>query len=373
MVCSFTNLRLPHSYAFGFRVVSFSDCEETSGMLSEKGLDGFRIVDNQSVLFSFGYEMQLCTGLSEIMKDIVPLDSFLILEDGSFIPSYREKDEDFTLFLSSKCNSNCLMCPSSEYSRRFGTGPDAEQAMLIARHIPTRAKHITITGGEPFLFNGLIDILRYFKEDAYHGPILLLTNGRALSIESVFNRFREAVPSHLIAAVPLHAPNPELHDFITQAEGSFIQTCKGISNLISIGCNVEIRIVVSKMNAKCLLDICRLISQRFIGVLRVVFVGLEMSGNAARNNESVWIDYWESFPAMKAGIDFLIEKGIDVLVYNYPLCSVEERYRCLCRKSISEGKVRFFPACSGCSMKRSCGGFFQSAMHYCRERMSKIC
>ena len=90
----------------------------------------------------------------------------------------------------------------------------------------------------------------------------------------------------------------------------------------------------------------------------VKFIGLEMLGNARRNLNDVWIDYKESFSKMKSAIDLLVKNEIDVGIYNYPLCCVDQPYWSLCEKSITDYKVRYLPQCNQCIKKDACGGMF---------------
>ena len=55
-------------------------------------------------------------------------------------------------------------------------------------------------------------------------------------------------------------------------------------------------------------------------------MAMEMTGNAHKNADTLWVPYRESFQFVKKGIDKLIESGIDVKLYNYPLCTVDRGY-----------------------------------------------
>ena len=83
-------------------------------------------------------------------------------------------------------------------------------------------------------------------------------------------------------------------------------------------------------------------------------------GNAAKNKGSVWIDYREAFFKSKKAIQLLVRNGVDVKLYNFPLCAVEREYWGICMKSISGYKVKFGPECDLCNVKSLCGGVFAS-------------
>ena len=83
-------------------------------------------------------------------------------------------------------------------------------------------------------------------------------------------------------------------------------------------------------------------------------------GNAAINRESLWVDYSEVFQKSKAAIDLLVKAGIDVQLYNFPLCALDRGYWHIAAKSITDYKVRFMDECEECFVKEICGGFFYS-------------
>lgn len=64
-----------------------------------------------------------------------------------------------------------------------------------------------------------------------------------------------------------------------------------------------------------------------------------------------------SFQKAKTAIEILVTSGIDVQLYNFPLCAVEHDYWRLAAKSITEYKIRYMEACDECSVKPICGGF----------------
>ena len=97
--------------------------------------------------------------------------------------------------------------------------------------------------------------------------------------------------------------------------------------------------------------------------MRVNFISLEVRGNCYTNREEVYIDPTLSFMKSREGIEILVENGIDVGLYNYPLCTIEPGFRFLCKKSISPEKVRYAEECENCKSKDFCGGLFVSTLN----------
>ena len=66
------------------------------------------------------------------------------------------------------------------------------------------------------------------------------------------------------------------------------------------------------------------------------FIAMEMMGCAAVHKDELWVDYPIVFKKMKSAIDCLISHGIDVQLYNFPLCAVERGYWHIAVKSITD-------------------------------------
>lgn len=351
--------------------VSFS--EDTNKYLIECGLnpifidkDTFYLV-NESLKFSMNEE------LKDYICHLNELDVIEILPNGVIRHVVNQKGDDATLFITEKCNSNCIMCPYSETIRKNGTIPNIDVLIQMAKHFPKDLKHVTITGGEPFIIKeNLFDILNIYKHKYDEQEILLLTNGRVFCMDKYVTKLTMYSPNSLVLGIPLHGHTAELHDSISGVNDSFNQTCSGISKLLKNHIFVELRIVVSKINYKYLTQIAKYISEHFPSVFRVVFVGLEMVGNAAVNKDKVWISYKESAPYIQEAIELLVNSGITTKVYNYPLCTIEKKYWDICARSISDYKVTFADICNECIVKKICGGVFNGTFNIEKDEIEPI-
>ncbi|WP_230399244.1 His-Xaa-Ser system radical SAM maturase HxsC [Novisyntrophococcus fermenticellae] len=292
-----------------------------------------------------------------------------ISENGEFYRQFNAFEGDATIFMGGNCNSNCTMCPSSNYERHQKYSNNSDELLNFIDMLPQNLPHFVVTGGEPTMKKELfLEVMDRLAVRIPTAEALLLTNGRSFSARPFLEQMLIKCPPHLLVAVPVHGSCPGVHDAVTRSEGSFNQTMKGIHNLLTYRIAVEIRIVVTKMNCDDLLNVAKLICKDFLNVFCVNFISLEVRGNCVRNKEKVYIDAHASFQKSKHAIDYLIQHGIDVGLYNYPLCCVERGYWFLCKKSISPEKVRYTDACERCAAKEYCGGMFVStlkSMHFC--------
>lgn len=277
------------------------------------------------------------------------------------MPGLLIDSDDICLFITEKCNSNCIMCPMSLDSRKRGLSIAPTEWAEIVATMPDNTSHITITGGEPFLEHVyLLPIMDQINKRFPHAEILVLTNGRALSISHLFNELMPIITERYCFAIPIHASTPELHDLITQAPGSFRQSLKGLKNLSKSEAKIEIRVVGHQKNIKDMNHIFNMLVHAGIRIDVINLIAMEMMGCAARNRDTLWVDYHELCHASEAGIRYSLLHGIDVGLYNFPLCMIPKHLWPLAKQSITPSKVRFYQECTNCKEYDACGGLFHS-------------
>ena len=336
------------------------------------GKDIVTVYPNRLVFLADHYTYVLPPELVAKMQQLNTYDIITIDDRGILDCVFEIASQDATIFITGKCNSNCVMCPTSDYERKKD-GFDDDQLKKMVDMLPSDTPHIVVTGGEPTLRTNLF--FRTMEQVADKFPntvVLLLTNGRSFASLIMVERLLAHCPQCLTIAIPIHGANSQTHDAITQAPGSFTQTCLGLSHLLSRKVDIEIRVVVSRLNVEHLSEIADLIANRFPSTAIVNFIGLETRGNCAKNHQEVYIDCKDSFPYVRQAVNILVEHGINTSLYNYPLCAVDEGYRSLCKKSISPWKVRFPAACNTCSAKPYCGGLFDSTLSLAHPPVTPI-
>ena len=123
---------------------------------------------------------------------------------------------------------------------------------------------------------------------------------------------------------------------------------------------VEIRIVLHAITAPRLRETCAWIARNLPFVDHVALMGLENTGFAIANQDLLWIDPVDYRDQLAAGVDVLSTSGVNVSVYNLPLCVLDPRVRPFAVQSISDWKNAYLPECDDCSVRRDCAGFFST-------------
>ena len=343
----------------------FSTCQQTDAALKEKGLNIFHYADGRMHILSENAAFDVVPQTAAFFEELHDFDTLQVFSSGMVRLQCSEYSEENTLFVTSACNSNCVMCPSANNSRRFAEIPQAAELLELVRHYPNNIDHLTITGGEPFLLREeLFPVLAQLKANHNETEYLVLTNGRIFCLDRYVQQLAETAPRYTTLAIPIHGSTAEKHDAITRAKGSFAQTVSGISKLLAARIPIELRIVVSKLNADDITNTAQMIAALFPTVTNVNFIGLEMLGNAAANQADVWLRYKTAFEASRQAADILIAARINTGFYNFPLCAVSPAYWPICQKSISDYKRSFPAPCEHCSKNHICGGVFEGSLRF---------
>ena len=316
---------------------------------------------------------QLEPSAKEVLDSLHDYDVVEFFSENTFHVLYNAASNDNALIITNKCNSNCIMCPCSEQYRQKPCHETIDHLCRIAEYIPSDARFLTITGGEPtLLFKDMSKLLATLKNHFEGTKFFFLTNGRSFSDKAFFKGFMDNMPHHMRFAIPLYGYDAATHDHITQAPGSFVQAVTGLKNLIASHCEIEVRIVVSKLNYQYMDRLAEFIAKELQGITCVHIMATEMMGAAAKNRADVWLDYAEAFNSSKNAIKILIQNGIDVALYNFPLCKVDKGCWPLCAKSISDYKIRYSESCDTCEVKSLCGGVFRSTLLLTKMKLEPI-
>ncbi|MCM0721660.1 His-Xaa-Ser system radical SAM maturase HxsC [Parabacteroides sp. W1-Q-101] len=266
---------------------------------------------------------------------------------------------DNSLFVTSQCNNRCLMCAQPPLNRD-DIDFFFERNIRLIDNAPNGLTDIGITGGEPTLLQEkLVHLIKYIELRYPDSLIHILTNGRAFSDIQYTRMFVEF--SNLLFGIPLHSDFSIEHDAITQVKDSYIETMKGLYNLANIGADIELRVVINKMNYRRLPQLSEFIWRNLPFVASISFMGLEDTGYSIKNHNKIWIDPIDYLVEIEKAVINLAEWNLDVSIFNIPLCLLKPSLYKFAKKSISDWKVTYIDTCSTCSKKNECCGLFSTS------------
>jgi cyclic pyranopterin phosphate synthase len=136
---------------------------------------------------------------------------------------------DLRLSVTDRCNYRCVYCRSGEEDVPFSELPLDDYARILRVFVSLGIEKIRITGGEPLLRRGLLDLIRdtaqlqpAFSDEKL--DIAITTNGHLLA--PLAKPLKEAGLSRI--TVSMDAVDPETFARITRVPGSFEHVRNGI-------------------------------------------------------------------------------------------------------------------------------------------------
>lgn len=295
---------------------------------------------------------------------VIAAGDVIRLAEGSSRVSvlYRRGSNSNTLLATERCNSFCLMCsqPPREIDDTWLIGDMLATIPLVDRN----EIQLGISGGEPTLLgDDLIAVIYQAKKYLPDTELHILSNGRRFCDEAFARAVCAVGHPNLRWGIPVYSDSPELHDFIVQSEGAWDETLQGLHNLARHNASIEIRIVVQKSNVAHLGELAYFIFRNLTFAKHVAIMGLEPMGFARRNHDKVWIDPADHEDQIRDAVFFLANRGMNVSLYNFPLCSIPRDLWFFAPKSISDWKNIFLPECDHCVVRDRCCGFFRTVGH----------
>ena len=238
--------------------------------------------------------------------------------------------------------------------------PFMSQIKNVIDKVPEK-EILGFTGGEPTLREEFLEILQYAREKHPKKFIFVVSNGRKFSDREFTKKLANLKLEPIRFGIALYGHQAEIHDKITRAKGSFDETVLGVKNLLKNGFNVELRILVEKLNYQNMEDIARFIVKNFKGLERVVFINLKYTGNAFINRHAVFVRYSKAVPFVQNAADILLKNGFEVKLFHFPLCIIDKKYWPRAEGTTKqEMELTLLKKCELCAVKDRCPKIWKS-------------
>ncbi|PIP28288.1 MAG: hypothetical protein COX29_01970 [Candidatus Moranbacteria bacterium CG23_combo_of_CG06-09_8_20_14_all_35_22] len=136
--------------------------------------------------------------------------------------------KEVILAITYKCNSRCQMCGIWKK-----TQPE-EISLDVVKKIPSNLKNINITGGEPFLHQDIVEIVKILNRKSPNASIIISSNGFAK--ELILSKIREIIKikSNIGVAISIDGLE-EIHDRVRGVPSGFKKAISTLEELKKIG------------------------------------------------------------------------------------------------------------------------------------------
>jgi His-Xaa-Ser system radical SAM maturase HxsC len=295
--------------------------------------------------------------------------SFTYLEAGDIIglhpdsrrfrTVYRRSSRHNSFLVTERCNHYCLMC--SQPPKNIDDGWILDEIAAALPLIHTTTGSIGFTGGEPLLeWRRFLPLLSSTKTLLPDTEIHVLTNGRGFALPEVTSAWAAMEHPRLCVGIPIYSAVDHIHDYVVQAHDAFDETVLGILRLKDKGQRVEIRVVLHRLTTPRLIETCSWIARNLPFVDHVALMGVENTGFALANQDLLWVDPLDYRDDLTQGVDILSAAGVNVSIYNLPLCLLDRKAWPFAVQSISDWKNAYLPVCDSCAVRNQCAGFFST-------------
>ena len=272
---------------------------------------------------------------------------------------YRRASKHNSFLVTERCSHYCLMC--SQPPRNVKDGWIIDEIASCIDLLDPATDSVGFTGGEPLLeWRRFIALLAVFRGRLPETAVHVLTNGRAFAAEEVTAAWAALGFQRLTAGIPLYSAVDAVHDYVVQARDAFDDTVLGILRLKDKGQRVEVRVVLHAVTAPRLRETCAWLARNLPFVDHVALMGLENTGFALANQALLWIDPLDYQADLVCGVEALRAAGVNVSVYNLPLCLLDRSVWDVAVQSISDWKNAYLPECEDCAARPRCAGFFST-------------
>ncbi len=277
--------------------------------------------------------------LKNTLRALAQVD-YRFLDGYSFYPNF------VTAILTYRCNLRCRMCFLYEQGSErdllapfvFPNELSLDQWKEIVDQVAFFKPHIQLVGGEPFLYRGAVDLIRYIKKKGL--TCAVNTNGFFLA------RFADELVDSGIdwVTVSIDGP-PEVHNEVRVHPKGFQVTMKNVQALLEArrragrqGPIVSINCVISNLNYTRLRELIPIAQE--LGVDQIEFQGLMFANEEiARRQAKVLYDLFGIEPNQTSveGYEHNLAAGID-------LKRLQEEIAAIRHYPMNGMAVRFHPA-----------------------------
>lgn len=211
------------------------------------------------------------------------------------------------IFLGGTCNNNCLHCPPEHKN-----SPQIDFNTIRSSLEQKESDSIVLYGGEPTLRNDLLNLVSAARGKGYR-RIKLITNGRTFSNIHYLQQLMNA--GCLLFEITLWGSNPNLHDHLSSASGSFWETLSGLENLSGTTHDkfLCIRIPICKENfsdlQNCVITALNVGSNRII--LSMQDQTLSLHSVLPHISNSINISIFNRVWVLTEGIPFCLMQGLE--------------------------------------------------------------
>ncbi len=226
------------------------------------------------------------------------------------------------LYLTYKCNDNCIFCYDGAKRKALPDLPLEEAKSLVVKFEKEGRNLISLGGSEPTLYPYLLELIEFIKN--LDLKFRMASNLRKCSDKNFAEKLVENGLVNVYTS--LHGHNAVLHDKITRVNESFESRIKGMKNLMALGVKIETNTTITLLNFRYLKTIAEFIRRNF-EPFRMRFAFLWCKANVLDNPKGIIPRIPDIRPYLKEAMDYLQTEGPYAFIEKAPICLLPEYWK----------------------------------------------
>ncbi len=258
----------------GAEIIKLCDGKHTLSDIQEAMAKKYRTSDKAQLSQEIA-DFINAAGLMEFVADAPVVRAEYAGRSKAIAP---HKLEELWIYYTLACNLRCKHCLVSAGKGLKKELTTEEIKKLIDEAMELGVKRFYITGGEPFIKDGIFELIRYITKEK-NRELIILTNAMLFDEKKIAALEKVKGPK-LILQVSLEGPNAEIHDKL-RGQGSFVKAVEGIKRLIDIGITPIVSTAISKFNEKHIMETSKFLSG--LGIKEHNLLWMHAKGRGANN------------------------------------------------------------------------------------------
>ncbi|MFV0555028.1 MAG: radical SAM protein [Mangrovibacterium sp.] len=207
------------------------------------------------------------------------------------------------------CNLNCRYCYNHWKCEGQSVPDDGgyKQSSRTLKKIFKMAdvKHITFSGGEPMIAERFSELVLMARMKG--AAVTVISNG----IHADFSAYKQLVDLGVsLFELPIHSSKLEIHDYLTQHEGSHQKSISTIRRLLKLNAEVVAVVVLTKANCKDIDKTLHFIHS--LGIQRVMINRVNIGGEVTLQFENLLMSREEMQRAFQMAATIAPELGMTI-------------------------------------------------------------
>lgn len=224
-------------------------------------------------------------------NNIFPKDLEYLSKDNlniKFTKLTKKVENMFSFFdivyleLTRACNLKCIHCLNNSGIKQKDELTKEDLLNLIKKFSSLGVQEIRFTGGEPLLFNGIYDLIKFATEEGICTS--LGTNGTLIT-KDVAKKLKESGLKKVVVSID---GNKKTHDKI-RGKKNYQKAMNGLKYLQKNGINVRVNSVIMKSNMEDVIKLAKKMSRKKITIFIRRFIssgrGKELENNMLNKND----------------------------------------------------------------------------------------